>query len=164
MSYNRIFWVDHVTEFDGKFKLTDNGDGTVTLEPVEGTILQQGTPQNDPNFNNGEEGTFAANELGAETTRMLLQHWRILKTLIGEVGETTLTNTLEYPFNDSIKTIDLAINRDTTDYSVDVEVLSSDGDVGKVEIRDKQLNGFKLAFTGGASSANLKYKIKGGMY
>lgn len=164
MAYNRTFWKDHVTEFENRYNEIDNGDGTKTLEPVEGEIVQQGTPQNDPNFNNIEEGVFAGNELGCEATRTLLHNSQTLKKLIGETGETTLTNTLEYPFNNSSKTINLVTKRDTTDYTVEVDVITNSGDVGRVVITDKQLNGFKIAFTGSASSVTARYIVQGGIY
>lgn len=46
MAYNRTIWQDHVTEFSDRFIETDNGDGTISHEPVEGEVIQQGTPQN----------------------------------------------------------------------------------------------------------------------
>ena len=42
------------------------------------------------------------------------------------------------------------------------ELLFEVGNVGEVEISDKQLNGFKVAFTGSAKSVTLKLFIKGG--
>ena len=64
MAYNRTFWMDHVTEFSDRFRETDNGDGTISHEPVEGEVVQQGTPQNARNFNTLEEGTFSAKAAG----------------------------------------------------------------------------------------------------
>ncbi|SHK14119.1 hypothetical protein [Tepidibacter formicigenes] len=164
MAYNRTFWKDHVTQYENRYREVNNGDGTITHEPIEGEVIQQGTPQNEPNFNNIEEGVFAANEMGSEATRVLLHHDQTLKKLIGEAGETTLTNSLEYPFNNSIKTIAIATKRDTTDYTVDIDAIATGGDIGRIEVTDKQLNGFKIAFTGSAKSVNLKYIVKGGIY
>lgn len=45
MSYNWTDWQDHVTEFEDRYTESRNDDGTITHTPVEGEILQQGTPQ-----------------------------------------------------------------------------------------------------------------------
>lgn len=164
MAYKRTFWKDHVTQYENRYSETVNGDGTKNLVPVEGEIIQQGTPQNDPNFNNIEEGIFAANELGNEAVRTIYHQGQTLKKLIGEIGETTLTNTLQYPFNDSVKTINLVTKRDTTDYMVDVKATAASGDVGRIVITDKQLNGFKIAYTGSAPSVTIRYIVRGGIY
>ncbi|MBU5438279.1 hypothetical protein KQI42_09680 [Tissierella sp. MSJ-40] len=164
MAYKRTFWQDHVTQYENRYKEIDNGDGTVTHEPVEGAVIQQGTAQNGANFNNIEEGIFAANEMGNEAIRMLQHHGQTFKKLIGEIGEVTLTNSLEYPFNNSMTTIDLVHKQDTIDYTVDIDIKNTSGDVGRIIIKDKQLNGFKIAFTGSAPSVAVRYIVKGGIY
>lgn len=70
--YNRTFWQDHVTEFENRFREQNNVDGTISHIPVEGEIIQEGTPQNATNFNNIEIGIFAANEIAAELSRIAL--------------------------------------------------------------------------------------------
>lgn len=164
MSYNKTFWKDHVTEFEDRFREVLNPDGTITHESVEGQIIQQGTPQNAQNFNKIEDGIFSSNELGAELTRIVIKQGQAIKNLLGEIGTVTLTNTLAYPFNNSKKTVALSVKRDTMDYTVEVEATAAGGDVGKVIISDKQLNGFKIEHTGSAASVTVKYIVKGGMY
>ena len=79
-------------------------------------------------------------------------------------GTVTLTNSLTYPFNDSIQTVSIDETRDSTDYVIDwVVTASSGGNVGDILISDKLLNGFKIEFTGSASSVTLKYLVVGGM-
>lgn len=56
-------WQDHVTELQHTYKETTNADGTITHEPVEGEVIQQGTPMNAANFNNIEQGVFENNVL-----------------------------------------------------------------------------------------------------
>ena len=51
MAYNREIWQDHVTEFSDRFREVVNGDGTISHIPVEGEVIQQGTPQNARHFN-----------------------------------------------------------------------------------------------------------------
>ena len=165
MAYKRTFWKDHVTQYENRFTETNNGDGTITHQPVEGAVIQQGTPQNGVNFNNIEEGIFANNEIGCEAVRTLIYHGQTLKRLVGEVGTITLTNSVSYPFNNSKTTVSLAFKRDTLDYTVDIEAAAvGKGDVGKVVITEKQLNGFKIEHTGSAASVSVKYIVKGGVY
>ncbi len=70
--YEPTFWRDHVTEFNDRFREQNNADGTITHVPIEGEIIQEGTPQNAANFNNIEMGIFAANEITAELMRVVL--------------------------------------------------------------------------------------------
>lgn len=163
MAYPRTFWRDHVTEYQGRYLMTNNSDGTVTLTPVPGQILQQGTPQNQPNFDNLEEGVFGATETAAELARMVRLHSQAIEGVEGERGQTTLTNSLEYPFNNSQKTISLAKPRNNTNYVVDVEVPANAGNVGRIEVTDKLRNGFKIAHSGSAASVNIIYTVRGGM-
>jgi len=167
MGYNRKYWQDHVTEFQNRFKETTNADGSITHTPADGTVIQQGTPQNAMNFNNIEEGIFASNELGCESALLLAHHGQALRQLDGVTGEVNLTNTLEYPFNNALATVSLsaAAVRRTTNYSVDVEIVSSSGgDIGYIHITDKLKNGFKVSYTGSAKMAKFKYIVKGGVY
>ena len=64
--YQYTDWKDHVTLPANCFKITDNGDGTVTITPA-GTVMQQGTPQDQTHFGNLEKGM-----LDAHTAALLL--------------------------------------------------------------------------------------------
>lgn len=163
MAYPRTFWKDHVTEYENRYQHVVNPDGTVTHTPVTGAIIQQGIPQNQPNFDKMEEGIFGATETGAEAARIMLHHGQAIEGLIGEKGQTTMTNSLAYPFNNSVKTVSLIQPRNNTNYVVDVEIPSNAGNVGRVEVTDKLLNGFKIAFTGSAASVTVNYTVRGGM-
>ena len=74
--YSQTYWQDHVTEFLDRYKEVTNPDGTVTHTPVEGEILQQGTPQNQTNFNNIENGVQDASIAAA--IRSTLQTQRLI--------------------------------------------------------------------------------------
>lgn len=163
--YEWKYWVDHVTEFEDRYTETENDDGTVTHTPVEGEVIQQGTPQNAANFNHMEDGIVNGSELGALLAIEAIHTRQMLEDLSGETIEVNLTNSQAYPFNNSIKTVPLTNQRNHTDYTVTAEILeSSGGFVGDIEVTDKLVNGFKIAYTGSATSAKLKVYVKGGFY
>ena len=56
MSYKRTVWKDHVTEYENRYREEVNADGSITHVPVEGEVIQQGTPMSATNFNNIEDG------------------------------------------------------------------------------------------------------------
>ena len=127
-------------------------------------ILQEGTLHDEVNMNRMEEGIYESSLMAYMLTQRDIQQKRVLADLEGEVGEVPLLNTEIFPFNNSIKTVALKKTRDTTDYRIHTEVVSADGNVGDILITDKQLNGFKIAFTGSATNVTIKYYIQGGMY
>lgn len=83
------------------------------------------------------------------------------EALICEEGTKSLTNTRRFPFNDSVQTVALVNTQRNTKYAVVTDVPA--GNVGDIIVSDKQVNGFKLAFTGGASAATIKYIVIGGI-
>lgn len=164
MAYKRKIWQDHVTEYNDRYTEVQNPDGSITHTPVEGTVIQQGTPQNAANFNNMEEGIFAADQLATEAARMAKVNSRGLDAVKGEVIPVTLTNSSPYPFNNSVQTISLTKKKTSTDYYVDIELVNvTGGGVGEFRVTDKLLNGFKLAFTGAATAVNVICRVKGGV-
>ena len=167
--YNRKLWQDHVTEFENRFREQNNPDGTINHIPIEGTILQQGTPQNAANFNNNEEGTVAANTIADYIIVTILQLLRGQKSAIGESGIITLTNTTKYPFNNSASrsgnTVALKLPRDTTNYTVTLEIQSETGGAaGDLRVLNKLRNGFLISFDGSASAVAVRYNVTGGGY
>lgn len=74
----------------------------------------------------------------------------------------TLTNTKEYPFNDSAQLILLERERKSADYFVLAEADPSSGDIGQILISDKARNGFRLSFTGSAKEVRIHLKIMDG--
>lgn len=156
-------WKDHVTQFSNRYKEVQNADGTITHEAVEGEVIQEGTPQNAKNFNDLEERVLAGGEVaGLALLKVSMAESRI-KGLQGEIVEATLTNTKEYPFNNSKKTLALATPRGNLDYTVDVEASTEDaGGIGEIKITDKQLNGFKIEHCGAAKEVKVKCTVRGG--
>ena len=51
MAYVKTNWKDRVVERPNTYTMTDNGNGTVTLTPVPGQIMESGTPLYAENFN-----------------------------------------------------------------------------------------------------------------
>lgn len=107
---------------------------------------------------------YEMQELSAEHTRQIMSARDGLEAITGEVLGLTLTNTQSYPFNNSQTTVQLGTTRSTKNYTVLAEIESTTGGaVGNVEYSDKLLNGFKVAYTGSATSVTLKLYVQGGM-
>lgn len=165
MSYNWTDWQDHVTEFEDRYTESRNDDGTITHTPAEGEILQQGTPQSAKNFNHMEDGISNAGENAALMAIEMIHQRQQAKNLSGDVLEVELTNSMEYPFNNSVKTVALNRPRNNPDYTVTAEVMEcSGGSAGDIEVTEKLVNGFKIGYTGSAKKAKLKVFVKGGFY
>lgn len=123
-------------------------------------IIQEGTDQSAAHFNNMEEGITDASVAAA---LLLIATGDLSQQTSIERKVVTLSNKQGYPFNDSEQTISLTVTRDSTDYTVDVDIQAHDGNVGDVRIYDKQTNGFKVAYDGSAKSATLILRVQGGM-
>ena len=54
--YTPTEWKDRVVEKPRTFNMQNNPDGTVTLTPAPGTVVQEGTPVNAANLNKIEQG------------------------------------------------------------------------------------------------------------
>ncbi len=81
-----------------------------------------------------------------------------------ETGVVTLTNTKQYPFNNSARTVALRSEQSDTDYFVLTQTIRSEGETGELRVYDKAVNGFRVAFSGSARSAEVRYLvIKGGL-
>ena len=84
------------------------------------------------------------------------------KLRVVETGSTTMTNSQEFPFNNSRKTVALVTNQANSDYLVDVEVDTANGNVGEVIVSSRMTNGFAIEFTGSATSVTVNYFVIGG--
>ena len=141
--YDRTFWKNHVTDQDGR-------------------VIQQGTLLDQDHFNKMEEGISDATLATAITT------WAQQKTEAQtgpEVQNVTLTGSgSPWPFNNTEKAVALQGIRNSTHYTVDIEVLSyKGGTVGNIQVKDKALNGFKLLHDGSATELQLAVTVSGGM-
>ena len=65
MAYEKTVWKDHVVERPKTYQIVENADGTVTLVPETGQVIQQGTALNAENLNKMEDALEAhETELG----------------------------------------------------------------------------------------------------
>lgn len=71
MAYERTIWKNREVERPRTFTKVDNGDGTITLVPAEGNIIEQGTPIIAANMNNIEDGIEEALAIKEEVTTHL---------------------------------------------------------------------------------------------
>ena len=92
-----------------------------------------------------------------ETMNTQMQKLRVVET-----GTVTLTNSLEFPFNNSRKTVALVTAQANSDYLVDVEVDEANGNVGEVIVSSRMTNGFAIEHTGSATSVTVNYFVIGG--
>lgn len=80
-----------------------------------------------------------------------------------EIKTQSMSNSLIYPFNNSSTSISLQYVRANIDYTVQYEAMSiTGGFLGEIIISDKTINGFRVSYTGSATSVTLKMYIKGG--
>lgn len=171
--YDRVNWQDYEVQYPNRRKVTDRGDGTVDIVSSPGTVFNLGTAQCADTFGAMDDGIMDIHA----SAQLMLWYFKhrddeVHDRLDGhdaeftpEAGTVTLTNTLAYPFNSSGATVAMTQVRKTMNYDLTFEVTAySGGEVEDVVVYDKQLNGFKLRFTGSAKSVTLKYKIRGGMF
>jgi len=131
------------------------------VKDANGNVITPGTPWTKTRGDNIEKGIFEG-FIGIDVlTQEMLQRKRELENAIFEIGTVALSNSQEYPFNNSKTTINLKKPRNTLDYTVLVEYNTTNA--GEVKVTDKQLNGFKLEYTGSAASVTIKYYVRGGM-
>ena len=158
-------WLDHVTDPSNLFTVVDNGNGTWTITPA-GTVMQQGTPQDQTHFNNMEGGILDAHAAVSLLLNFARQTgWRVdalEDATVQEVGTVTLANSLKFPFNNSKQSVALATRRDNLNYIVVIVNVTGEGNIGEVEVTDRLVNGFKLNYTGSASSVAVTYAVIGG--
>jgi hypothetical protein len=140
--YKRTYWKDHVV---------DQG----------GTVIQQGTLQDQEHFNNLELGMSDAHL--AQAILQIGDNQNGFEDA-AEVKQVTLTGSGAWPFNNSEYTVGLDGLRNTTNYTVDVYVRSySGGLLGDIIVSNKALNGFKIKHDGSANTVNLTLVVRGGM-
>lgn len=161
---NPIFWKDRVVEYPKRVIETDLGGGYTNIEKAPGEVVVEGTPLNATYFNDMDFGIIEAAMMAKFHNDMLRKMQDSIEGLDGEQITVTLTNSQSYPFNNSKKTVALSKSRNMQNYTVDVEVTSSaGGGVGEIRITDKLVNGFKIEFSGAATSVTVICTVRGGI-
>ena len=165
--YDRTYWVDETDQYENRYTETANADGTITHTKVTGEVYVEGTPQSAENFNKMEDGIEDAHIAAAQMLIHQMQNqWRIEaleKATVQETGTVTLNNSGGFLFNNSKVTVPLTNVRDNLNYVVEIiSVTPSGGPAGEVEVSERQVNGFKMAFTGSATSVAVTYAVIGG--
>ena len=164
--FNPINWKDRGVERPRTYTEVYNQDGSRTDTPSPGTIQEPGTQISATNLNQMDQGIQDAKAASALILNAMRQiGWRtddLEKATVQEVGTKTLTNTKSFPFNDSKSTVALTNTRENLNYIVVIVEVTGSGNIGEVEVSDRLVNGFKLAFTGSAKSVTVKYAVIGG--
>lgn len=150
--------------------LTGNGTGTYVpeewLDEVKdkdsGDLLQEGTPMDAEHFNHMEQGIHNNSLMLAIMLENMKHTQQKVEAVDGEEIEVTLTNTKDFYFNNSVKTVALANMRSTINYRVITEIQGNPVNAGEIIVYDKQINGFKIAFTGSAKSVTVRCFVQGG--
>lgn len=121
-------------------------------------------------LHNFQDGQVLTGQAMDDIDQALLEHDEALALLnqqmqklrVVETGTVTLTNSQEFPFNNSRKTVALVTAQANSDYLVDVEVDEANGNVGEVIVSSRMTNGFAIEHTGSATSVTVNYFVIGG--
>lgn len=62
MAYEKTLWKDRVVEKPNTYRTVENPDGTITLYPITGQVIEKGTPISASNLNKIENGIVEINE------------------------------------------------------------------------------------------------------
>lgn len=172
MGYLPIGWLDRIVQRPRTYTEVTNSDGSRTDTPAPGEIQQAGTQMSATNFNHMEDGILDGS-IAAELLLNFMRQseWRISdleKATVQEVGTITLNNTVsggalkKFLFNNSQKSVALTNRRDNLNYMVVIVSATSGGDICEIEVTDRLVNGFKLAYSGSAASVAVTYAVIGG--
>ncbi len=139
--YNKTNWQDHVVDQNGQ-------------------VIQEGTPLSAKNLNNIEQGVFISNALNA----VMAQFNRLLLDRINENEVVTITDTITGADTDKSVVIPSNKLRNRTTYNVTPVIVSTTGGTaGDIIVSAKQANGFKVKYTGTATSITVALYVQGGM-
>lgn len=161
--YDLIYWKNRRTEISNTYEIVTNKDGTVTLTPVVGEIIEPGTSFGQKNMNNMDNGINEAMIIANMAITQLRQHQRELENTYLEIGSVKIASNENYPFNTEKVTVPTKISRHTLDYVV-IPFCDDLQQGRKINIKDKQLNGFKIEVEDCPKNMiTIKYYILGGM-
>lgn len=100
--YERVGWKDHIVENPFNFEEKKNKDGTITLIPKQGEILQEGTPVNARTLGHMEDGIVYAIDTINENADNLTK----LRVDVAILRGSTINNMTNNVFFERFDTID----------------------------------------------------------
>lgn len=161
--YDLILWKNRRTEISNTYSIKENEDGTITLTPVVGEVIEPGTSFNQTNMNNMDFGINEAMVIANMAILGVRQCQRELGNTYFEIGSVSVSSAEDYPFNTASVTVAMKEKRNTLDYVV--MAFCDDLQQGRaIRIKDKQLNGFKVEVEDCPKKpVTIKYFILGGM-
>lgn len=161
--YDLILWKNRRTEISNTYSIKENEDGTITLTPVVGEVIEPGTSFNQTNMNNMDFGINEAMVIANLAILGVRQCQRELGNTYFEIGSVSVNSMEDYPFNTASVTVAMKEKRNTLDYVV--MAFCDDLQQGRaIRIKDKQLNGFKVEVEDcPRKPVTIKYFILGGM-
>ena len=80
-----------------------------------------------------------------------------------ECGSVTLNNSSKFPFNNSKQSVALVKQQANNNYAVIAWTESEAGNIGDIQVTEKQVNGFKVSYSGSAATAVVNYIVIGGI-
>ncbi len=156
MKYNQdyypIEWQDEVVDQDGQ-------------------VLQEGTLYDQENMNRMEAGidlnaTITAVALerarGTRGNGLELEKWQKQRVQSGEVEIVNADTNLYFRTSDPYIYVSVSEfpQHNAPNYSVATEIIEGDaGLIGDIKVYDKASNGFKISYTGSASSAKIRWTL-----
>lgn len=162
--YDLVEFKDRRTSKSNTYKVTNNSDGTITLTPTPGDIIEAGTPLNAAHLSIAEHGVNEAIIMADNMVIQMLQAQRDLANTYLEVDTASIVATEDYPFNTTVKTVAMKTARNTLDYVV-MPFCDNVTQGRQIRIKDKQLNGFKIEVEDCPKTpVTINYFIFGGMY
>ena len=161
--YDLIYWKNRRTEISNTYSIKENEDGTITLTPVVGEVIEAGTSFNQTNMNNMDYGINEAMIIANLGILKIRQCEKELENTYFETGTVQVKSNEDYPFNTEKVTVAMEKARNTLDYAV--LAFCDDLQQGRaIRIKDKQLNGFKVEVEDCPKKpVTIKYYIIGGM-
>lgn len=116
MAYKKTLWKDRVVEKPNTYRSVENPDGTITLYPITGQVIEKGTPVSAANLNKIENGIVELNEqLDTKANEKDL-----------EVERNRINNIVaQPPTADNVETVDIRVSADGKTYSSAGEAVRS---------------------------------------
>lgn len=93
MAYKKTLWKDRVVEKPNTYRSVENPDGTITLYPITGQVIEKGTPISAANLNKIEDGIV---ELGEQLDTIETE--KISKNESNVISEEMCTQSLREKF------------------------------------------------------------------